>query len=89
MRQEAGVGRKRHLLGLLWAEMAVDVGDLKRSTLRWAYFANLSFRLLPLSQKWGFLTQNRAGKNLPEAQRKRLERAKDELRVLYGRTPKT
>jgi hypothetical protein len=28
---------------------------------------------------------NRAGKNLPEAQHRRLEAAKDELRVLYGR----
>ncbi|MGD2063607.1 MAG: DUF3175 domain-containing protein [Nitrospirota bacterium] len=28
---------------------------------------------------------NRAGKNLPEAQREILERAKEELRVLYGR----
>lgn len=29
---------------------------------------------------------NRAGKNIPARQRKRLEAAKDELRVLYGRT---
>jgi len=29
---------------------------------------------------------NRAGKNLPERQREILERAKGELRVLYGRT---
>ena len=28
---------------------------------------------------------NRAGKQLPKLQRNRLERAKDELRVLYGR----
>ena len=28
---------------------------------------------------------NRAGKNLSQAQRKRLEKAKDELRKLYGR----
>lgn len=28
---------------------------------------------------------NRAGSQLPAAQRKRLEQAKDELRVLYGR----
>ncbi|HEX8726228.1 MAG TPA: DUF3175 domain-containing protein [Gemmatimonadaceae bacterium] len=28
---------------------------------------------------------NRAGRNLPEAQRARLEAAKDELRALYGR----
>jgi len=28
---------------------------------------------------------NRAGRNLPEAQRARLEQAKDELRALYGR----
>lgn len=28
---------------------------------------------------------NRAGKDLPEAQRARLEQAKDELRALYGR----
>ena len=28
---------------------------------------------------------NRAGKNLPDAQRARLEQAKDELRALYGR----
>lgn len=28
---------------------------------------------------------NRAGRQLPEAQRERLEEAKDELRVLYGR----
>lgn len=28
---------------------------------------------------------NRAGKNLPETQRRTLERAKDELRHLYGR----
>jgi hypothetical protein len=30
---------------------------------------------------------NRAGKNLPASQRKVLERAKDELRKLYGRKP--
>lgn len=30
---------------------------------------------------------NRAGRNLPEEQRKRLEAAKDELRKLYGRPP--
>jgi hypothetical protein len=29
---------------------------------------------------------NRAGKKLPKAQRARLEKAKDELRELYGRT---
>lgn len=28
---------------------------------------------------------NRAGRQLPEAQRQRLERAKEELRILYGR----
>jgi hypothetical protein len=28
---------------------------------------------------------NRAGRNLPEAQRRRLEAAKDELRALYKR----
>jgi hypothetical protein len=32
---------------------------------------------------------NRGGKGLPAAQRWRLERAKDELRQLYGRKPKT
>jgi hypothetical protein len=32
---------------------------------------------------------NRGGKGLPAAQRRRLERAKDELRQLYGRKPKT
>lgn len=31
---------------------------------------------------------NRAGKHLPEEQRHRLEQAKDELRVLYGRPRK-
>ena len=30
---------------------------------------------------------NRAGHNLPEAQKKRLEQAKDELRALFGRPP--
>jgi hypothetical protein len=32
---------------------------------------------------------NRGGKGVPAAQRRRLERAKDELRQLYGRKPKT
>lgn len=32
---------------------------------------------------------NRAGKHLPEDQRKRLEQAKDELRALYGRPRKS
>lgn len=31
---------------------------------------------------------NRGGKSLPAAQRKRLEKAKDELRALYGRETK-
>jgi len=31
---------------------------------------------------------NRAGKHLPDDQRKRLEQAKDELRALYGRPGK-
>jgi hypothetical protein len=31
---------------------------------------------------------NRAGKNLPAERRKTLERAKDELRSLFGREPK-
>ncbi len=31
---------------------------------------------------------NRAGKNLPKRQLNRLEKAKDELRMLYGREPK-
>ena len=31
---------------------------------------------------------NRAGKDLPARQRQRLNRAKDELRALYGRDPK-
>jgi hypothetical protein len=31
---------------------------------------------------------NRAGKNLPAQRRKTLERAKDELRALFGREPK-
>jgi hypothetical protein len=31
---------------------------------------------------------NRAGRQLPEAQRRRLEAAKDELRALYGRPRK-
>ncbi|MDY6816037.1 MAG: DUF3175 domain-containing protein [Pseudomonadota bacterium] len=31
---------------------------------------------------------NRAGKHLPEEQRQRLEQAKDELRVLFGRPRK-
>ncbi|RBP32575.1 uncharacterized protein DUF3175 [Marinobacter pelagius] len=31
---------------------------------------------------------NRAGKHLPDDQRKRLEQAKDELRALYGRPRK-
>ncbi|WP_372985921.1 DUF3175 domain-containing protein [Marinobacter sp.] len=31
---------------------------------------------------------NRAGKHLPEEQRHRLEQAKDELRVMYGRPRK-
>ncbi len=31
---------------------------------------------------------NRAGRHLPEAQRARLEQAKDELRALYGRPRK-
>lgn len=31
---------------------------------------------------------NRAGHQLPEAQRRRLEAAKEELRALYGRPPK-
>jgi hypothetical protein len=30
---------------------------------------------------------NRAGKDLPETQKRRLERAKEELRDLYGRKP--
>lgn len=30
---------------------------------------------------------NRAGKNLPERQKKVLERAKDKLRVVFGRKP--
>jgi hypothetical protein len=30
---------------------------------------------------------NRAGKNLPRDRRERLERAKDELRILFGRKP--
>ncbi|HEX6928073.1 MAG TPA: DUF3175 domain-containing protein [Gammaproteobacteria bacterium] len=30
---------------------------------------------------------NRAGKSLPDGQRRKLEAAKDELRVLYGRPP--
>jgi hypothetical protein len=32
---------------------------------------------------------NRAGKSLSGAQRRRLEAAKDELRKLYGRSPRT
>jgi hypothetical protein len=32
---------------------------------------------------------NRAGRKLPDARRECLERAKDELRVLYGRPPRT
>ena len=32
---------------------------------------------------------NRAGKNLPKERRQRLEKAKDELRELYGRKSKT
>lgn len=32
---------------------------------------------------------NRAGQRLPAAQRRRLEAAKDELRQLYGRPPKS
>jgi hypothetical protein len=32
---------------------------------------------------------NRAGKNLSAAQRRTLERAKDELRIAFGRQPKT
>ena len=31
---------------------------------------------------------NRAGKNLPSAQRKILETSKEELRALYGRSPR-
>lgn len=31
---------------------------------------------------------NRAGKNLPASQRRRLETAKDELRTAFGRSPK-
>ena len=31
---------------------------------------------------------NRAGKNLPENRKKILEKAKDELRYLYGRVPR-
>ena len=31
---------------------------------------------------------NRAGKNLPESRRKILEKAKDELRRLYGKVPR-
>jgi hypothetical protein len=31
---------------------------------------------------------NRAGRNLPAGKRARLERAKDELRELYGRPPR-
>jgi hypothetical protein len=31
---------------------------------------------------------NRAGKNLPEGRKKILEKAKDELRRLYGRAPR-
>lgn len=31
---------------------------------------------------------NRAGKNLPAERRKTLDRAKDELRLLFGREPK-
>lgn len=31
---------------------------------------------------------NRAGKNLPESRKRVLEKAKDELRRLYGRQPK-
>jgi hypothetical protein len=31
---------------------------------------------------------NRAGRGLPRARRARLEAAKDELRKLFGRTPK-
>jgi hypothetical protein len=31
---------------------------------------------------------NRAGRNLPESRRRTLERAKNELRVLYGRQPR-
>jgi hypothetical protein len=34
------------------------------------------------------LYANRAGKNLSASQRKVLRRAKDELRALYGRSPK-
>ncbi len=30
---------------------------------------------------------NRAGKNLPKTRRERLEKAKDELREIYGRKP--
>ena len=32
---------------------------------------------------------NRAGKRLPQVQRERLEAAKDELRTLYGREPRS
>jgi hypothetical protein len=32
---------------------------------------------------------NRAGKSMPAAQRRRLEAAKDELRKLYGRPPRS
>lgn len=32
---------------------------------------------------------NRAGRRLPSAQKKRLEQAKDELRALFGRPPRT
>jgi len=32
--------------------------------------------------------ENRAGKNLPEARRRAIDQAKDELRKLYGRPPR-
>ncbi|MGH7661440.1 MAG: DUF3175 domain-containing protein [Vulcanimicrobiaceae bacterium] len=31
---------------------------------------------------------NRSGRNLPESRKRTLERAKNELRALYGREPK-
>ncbi len=44
----------------------------------------------PFQSAMSMLTfyQNRAGKSLGADARRRIERAKDELRILYGRKPK-
>jgi hypothetical protein len=65
------------------AEMA---RSLKRSAER-----STHRKASPFRSAMSMLTfyANRAGKNLSPARKRRIERAKDELRKLYGREPRT